>query len=440
MNKDLLNQLPADEQPVASKLNSLADDMHISQTFKWELETQLMDKAKKKTRPIQGWHVKILPTLGWAVLALSAVFLLNWTIRSLASDTLPVAGGLPGPDPSFAASVSQGEICRGPLAAVHGFTGFLTNQDITGFVLLDEQRTLDEVRSTAWSPDGTQLAIVGNTTGQGSVLITGPAGGQLEYLLYSSELGYLLDAAWSRDGKQLVTWSGQNNTVVHLLKTDGTSPVKKQLDKQVLGTPQFAPDGESILFYGADSSSMGLFEAMLDSSETRLISAQVKDESGFAFSPDGSRLAYMEMDRDLGEARLVAEDIVNGGKTILGTLSIPKGSGSSLPETADLSWSTDGKILAFEFGGNAAGRAIYLAYTDGTELVKIVDSAHAPAISADGKCLAYIHNNQVFLLDLADVSPSSTTATPLLLADLPAGRASGDFRLDKLKWRPRAIP
>jgi len=29
---------------------------------------------------------------------------------------------------------------------------------------------------------------------------------------------------------------------------------------------------------------------------------------------------------------------------------------------------------------------------DGAEPVKVADSAHAPAISADGRCLAYISN------------------------------------------------
>jgi hypothetical protein len=65
----------------------------------------------------------------------------------------------------------------------------------------------------------------------------------------------------------------------------------------------------------------------------------------------------------------------------------------------------------------------------------VVDSAYAPTISSDGKCLAYISNKQVFLLDLTRVS-SSSTATTIFLADLPAGRAISDYRLDKLGWKP----
>jgi Tol biopolymer transport system component len=115
---------------------------------------------------------------------------------------------------------------------------------------------------------------------------------------------------------------------------------------------------------------------------------------------------------------------------LLGTLPIPKGSGSSVPETANLSWSQDGTKLIFEFGRNAANRAVFLAYADGSGLVKIVDSAYAPTVSADGNCLAYISSRQVFIIDLA-----ATSSTPLLVADFPT-KGTGDFRLDKLQWSP----
>lgn len=115
-----------------------------------------------------------------------------------------------------------------------------------------------------------------------------------------------------------------------------------------------------------------------------------------------------------------------------GSLPIPKG----FPDIANLSWSPDGTKLVFEFGGSASDRAIYLVYADGTGLVKLANSAHAPTISADGRCIAYISNKQVFLLDLTDISLTSTTGTPVLLADLPVGRSIADFRLDKLQWRP----
>ena len=436
MNKDLLNALSADEQPVASKLDSVAEDMKVPSAFQWELETQLMEAYKTTSQPVQGWHSKIIPALGWALLAFGAVFLLNRTIQSVVPDQ-PSAGDVTAaPDPSFEDNVQQGNICTGPIALAHNFSVYLTNQDKTGFEMLDEHQAIGELRSFSWSSDGGRLAILGNTAGNGNIYLT-DLGKPLQAVLSNSEVGYLRDAAWSRDGKQFVLWSSQNNTIVYLVNVDGTGLVEKQLDVQVLGTPQFTPDGKSIVFYGANSISSGLFEASLDGSETRLISDLVEDENGFAFSPDGSRLAYMSMDRISGGAILMVQDTETRAIIALpGGLPIPKGSGSSIPESANLSWSADGKTLVFEFGRSMTDRAIYLADVGGIELIKLADSAHAPAISGDGRCLAYISENQVLVLDLTGISSTAPAGTPMLLAELPFGRSNADFRLDKLQWRP----
>ena len=433
MNKEILNQIPPDEQTLASKLDSVAEDMQLSQTFEWELENQLMEKYKTKTQPPwQGWQIKIIPALGWAIVAIGAVSLLNWTMRSLSPDLQPSTAETPTPTLSFEQNVRQGNLCAGPLAVAHNFSVSLTNEDKTGFVTLDEGTTLEEVRSMAWSPDGTKLAVVGNTAGRGNIFVQ-DFGRSLQYVISGPPVGYLRGASWSLDGKQLLMWSSQNNSILYVVHTDGKDLIERQLDAQIFGTPQFSPRNESIVFYGADSASAGLFEYRLDGSQVRLISSLVENENTFAWSPDGSSIAYFIADRTLGEALLVLENYASREKNVLANLPIPKGSGSSIPDAANLTWSADGRFLVFEFGRGASDRAIYLARVDSTELVKLADSAHAPAISADGRCLAYIGNKQVFILDLGSTPFPST---PVFLADLPVGQAIADFRLDKLQWRP----
>jgi Tol biopolymer transport system component len=437
MNKELLDQLPADEQAVAEKLSSAAETMKLSQSFQWNLETQLMNVYPSKTERIERNRLmKFLSPVGWVIVAIFGVLVLSWILRSLLPGIQVAAGPTPTQKVSFETDVRTGNVCVGPLALAHGFDVFLTNQDKTEFVTLDTGKTVGELRSFAWSADGGQLAILGNTTGQGNIYLTDPAGSPLQPVLSNSELGYLMDAAWSRDGKQFVMWSAQNNKIAYLLNADGTGLIEKQLELQILGTPRFAPDGKSIIFYGANASASGLFELRLDDSQSRLINAFVEDESAFAYSPDGSRLAYIAIDRNSGGAVLMIENLETRAIVALpGSLPIPKGSGSSIPESANLSWSADGKSLVFDFGRGANDRAIYLAHMDGTGLVKLVDTAYAPAISTDGKCLAYISDKQVFLFDLSGVS-LTPTATPVLLADLPLGRSIADYRLDKLGWQP----
>lgn len=440
MNKNLFDQIPAEEQPLASKLTSLVEEMRPSESFQWELENQLMDKATK-TQPAPSWLKKITVPVGWGIAAIIGVILLNGVFRSLAPQVTPATETTETQEVSFAESVRAGDICTSPLALEHGFSVFLTNPEKTGFVEVDAGNTIGELRSFTWSPDGERLAMVGNTTGSGNIHITDPTGGEMEYLLSGSQVGYLMDAAWSRDGKQLVMWSSQNNRVLYVLSADGTGLVEKRLgNTQILGTPQFWPDGSSVVFYGATSTSIGLFELILTDSEPALINASVEDESSYAFSPDGSKLAYMEYNRDLGEARLFTEDLKTRELSVLGSLPIPKVPGAALPETANLSWSADGKYLVFDFGRNAADRAIYLAQTDGTGMIEVVDDAYAPSVSADGRCMAYISNQQVFLLDLSAVVVNPTAVTPVLLADLPTGRGTPNTKLDELQWSPAVTP
>jgi hypothetical protein len=67
MNKEIFDQLPADEQPVAAKLNSAADNMKVPQDFQWKLETQLMDAYQNKSQPAKGWFTKLIAPAAWTV-------------------------------------------------------------------------------------------------------------------------------------------------------------------------------------------------------------------------------------------------------------------------------------------------------------------------------------------------------------------------------------
>lgn len=436
MNKEIFDQLPADEQPVAAKLNSAADNMKVPQDFQWKLETQLMDAYQNKSQPATGWFAKFITPVAWAVAAVLGFVLLNWTIRSLVpSAQIPGSANTEIPSQTFESNVRQGNICEGPLALAHGFSAFMSNAEKTEFIDLDPQRTIGELRSLSWSLNGEQLALVGNTTGTGNIYLTDSAGSQLQPVLSNSELGYLMDVAWSRDGKRVLTWSVANPTIIYIINNAESTVNEFQRDQQIASTPQFSPNDQSIIFYGLGPST-GLFEANLENGQERLISALVENDSGFAWSSEASRLAFFEMRRTSGEAILIVQNPDGSNKSVIASLPIPKGSGSSIPDVANLGWSSDGKFLVFEFGRSASDRAIYLAYADGSGLIKLVESAHAPTISSDGNCLAYISDKQVFLLDLTDISLTSDIPAPIVLADLPTGRSIPDFRLDKLQWQP----
>ncbi len=383
-----------------------------------------MNAAKTKTQP--GWNIKILTRLGWAVIAIGAIFLLNWTIRSMAiqSTTEPATA----PANTFEADVRQGRICAGQLALAQNFSVFLTNQDKTKFTALGEGES-SYLSSFAWSPDGKHLALTGGVAG-GTIYLADSTGGPLE-ILSQPQVGYLADIVWSHNGKQLMTWSIPNTSTVYLMNADGTGFTSRQLHNAMFDElPQFSPGDKNFIFHGISLPSYGMVETTLDGSRTRVISALSDRRSSFAWSPDGSRLAYIEMDQDLGEARLVVEEIDNGNKAVIERWSISKG---AFPLAKNLSWPSDGKNLVFQFTDDEPNpdSAIYLIRADGSGMVKLADKAYAPTISADGRCLAYISNDHVFVMDLHSASLAS-----VLMADLPVRQETTLKPVAKLQWSP----
>jgi Tol biopolymer transport system component len=452
MNKEILNQIPADEQPIASKLQAVAEDMQLSPTFQWELEHQLMEKYKAKNRPVSGWFAQIMPTLGWAFAAICALFLLNWAIRSLvpnlsaasgetstpaSSETsTPTSEAASTPGISFEADIRAGNICGGPLALQHNTSVALSNEDKTRFIALD-QKTVGQMLDFAWSPDGRHLAIVGQNVDGGNIYLTDSTGAPLQPVLSEPVHLNLNQVTWSPDGTQLLANAIPSDDKVYLMNIDGTGFVTKHGETFFLTLPQFTPDGKSIIYQGTASGKVSLYEATLDGSKTQIISNLSNLEKGgngftdsFAYSPDRTHLAYVDIDLNLGEAQLVLEDTATGSKTVLGTVPFS----DRFANRSNLSWSPDGKSLVFEFRSSASDRAVFLAHTDGSGLVELADDAHTPAISPDGRCLAYISHKQVFVLDLVNASLPVAPITPVLLADIPTALSTLDF--SKLQWAP----
>lgn len=436
MNKPSQNQLPLEDQPMAEKLTAAAKAMPISPAFQSQLQSELMNVYATKNQPSKNWFPKFAAMIGWAAAGLAGIIFLSWAIRSLIPGPTPAQEISPTPEVTFENAVQNGSTCTAPLALAHGFNVYLTYP--TGSLSLDAQKAIGELRSFAWSPDGKRLAIVGNTTGNGNIYLADLASQSLQPVIPNSKLGYLMDVAWSHDGKRFLTWEIRDNTAVFLVNQDGTGLEEIKLGAQLIGPPQFTPDNAHIIFYGASSSGDGLLEFGLADQQIRVISSLLADGSSFVWSPDGARLAYMEMDRAQGEARLVAETFTTGDKLTLATFPISKGSGAALPSSANLSWSPDGTQVLFEYGRGVTERSVYLAFADGSGLITLAEQAYAPTLSEDG-CLAFIRKKQVFLMDLTRV-PGTPDTPALLLADLPAGRAVADFRMDKLQWGSISTP
>jgi Tol biopolymer transport system component len=428
MNKDFLNQLSKDEQAVAQKLHRTAENMKISWSFQSKLESQLRERYQAKSR--SRWGTKLLPTLGFVLMQAVIVGILIWSATFLIPKRQPAAVVTLDPN-QFINAVKSGDICNGPLAVAHGFSAFLLNPASGEFIELDDQKAIGELRDIQWSPDGQKLAVLGNSQGAGNLYLYNFDNQGLRPVMPGPGLDYLTGFTWAHNGEQLATWEAPS-AELYTVNLDGTSVTEIRPASAFLDGAQFAPGDQSILYSGSFDTQAGLVEIDLASEQTRMVSEF--SPTGFSWSPDGARLAYTQVDWEMRETRLIIDD--QGSESVIAALPFQNSVPGPTVSSANLSWSPDGKFLVFEVGGDDSNSSIYLAYADGTGLIKLVEAGHEPAISADGNCLAYIQDQQVYLLNLTQLSLPMTDAESVWLAELPPGRGTRYVELERLQWRP----
>jgi tricorn protease len=173
--------------------------------------------------------------------------------------------------------------------------------------------------------------------------------------------------------------------------------------KQITNTPQqermvnFSPDGRTILYSVENAGSWDIYKATIgDATEPYFygaariniqpVIATPKDEHQGVFSPDGTRIVYMEERNILKVFNLVTKTTV--------TL-MPEGDNFSYSD-GDLPfcWSPDGKYIAIESENGLIGRIdIDLVKADGTEKrINVSRSAYPsfnPKWGGDGKMLYF---------------------------------------------------
>jgi Tol biopolymer transport system component len=118
-----------------------------------------------------------------------------------------------------------------------------------------------------------------------------------------------------------------------------------------------------------------------------------------AWSPDGSRIAFLS------------------GSFGVGSLLVISAEGSGEAHVTDLEaispgWSPDGTTLSFE----AAEGGIYRVGVDGSDLTEVVDDGHGPTWSPDGERIAYfadaVGNVDIFATDATGSNRTRVTRDP----------------------------
>jgi TolB protein len=189
----------------------------------------------------------------------------------------------------------------------------------------------------AWSPRGDRLAYLSNWTvvEEPSIalrLVDVREGANQVQTLADGQPFYF---AWAPDGEQLVTHIANERVERQAITGEQTSLV---ISGGAFQTPQWTPDGRSLIYALADTLQQYLVVTDLDG----VVQQEVTDFDGqitFAASPDGTRLAYVPTARDVQANTLGPLYVVD--LATQATRSI-----TDRPVVA-FAWSPDGRQLAY---------------------------------------------------------------------------------------------
>ena len=218
------------------------------------------------------------------------------------------------------------------------------------------QLTFDpgDKQQPAWSPDGSRLLYVapggkaanGQDLGLDIFLLDFSQPGSAPLNL-TARAGDDTDPAWSPDGKQIVfTNNGRSDKIrmIDLMNADGSGLRRLSVDLEEF-SPAWSPEGQWLVYVVLARDNNILYRrgqgdqfASGEFFDNKAISGRTGQVASPAWSPDGSRIAYIKLTFQ-GEGRLMSMDAATRGDKIVQLTS------SGLDRQP--AWSPDSQWLAF---------------------------------------------------------------------------------------------
>jgi Tol biopolymer transport system component len=236
----------------------------------------------------------------------------------------------------------------------------------------------------AWSPRGEWIAFIGSGSQHTfDILRVRADGSDLSNLTETPADESAFD--WSPDGSQIVFQSDRGgNYDLYVMDADGANVRQLTRTGNVDEVePAWSPDGETIAcLCGPKDANMGDICIMnADGSGQTNLTEDDPDITEFAWSPDGSRLAFgmplwpeeiWMMDADGSDRQNLTNDPADDG---------------------GLAFSPDGTMIAFSSDRAGKKKQIFLMRADGSHVVQLTDNGLAnfrPGWSPDGSWIVFI--------------------------------------------------
>ncbi len=143
----------------------------------------------------------------------------------------------------------------------------------------------------AWSPDGSKIAFNGGPN-QDDIFVLNLSDGTLTNL--TNHPAYDGAAAWSRDGAQIAFATNRDGPLeLYVMNADGSRFTRLTSNVGFAGRPAWFPDGGRIAFdCEVESGNRDICAINADGTGLVRLTTDPGSDSGAAFSPDGARIAF----------------------------------------------------------------------------------------------------------------------------------------------------
>jgi TolB protein len=178
----------------------------------------------------------------------------------------------------------------------------------------EESRVIEkEAYPPEWSPDGTKLVF---EAVEGGIYSVGADGSGLRRLTLAGS-----GPTWSPDGSRIAFFSDDTgNFDVYAMLSDGVDPQQVTNDTGDDVSPAWSPDGNRIAFVSERHGNTDLYVIDGDGSHERRLTEDPAPDEAFAWAPDGRRIVYVSyrhgakpQDIGIGDAEVFVVVVRTGG-------------------------------------------------------------------------------------------------------------------------------